>query len=368
MVESNPFAASRILSMQKLTLSRSAGRLGIDLALGVSVFAILFYCLVRRDLHEGGVLELGASEVAVQLDHGRGNQRILTEPGTYLVIPWLQEVHRFTRRPFQYRLEGNAPADLERGPRLLVRARDGASYSIDSVTVQAALDPALAPLVLADSGDMQRARGLVGTFLRTSLVQAFGAFTTEQILAPDARELAVQEARNTLEQKLARHGILLLELQVGSPSFSDKVTQTITRRQVAEQDTDRLLAQAQELTLESSGLQEELERHKELELAQLRSKLASDLAKAKLDAQRARGEALGAAQAKIQSGDLLRAKRIADASRLEDQHEAEAKALAEEVSRLQQWGSVAVRAALIERLDGLKVNLKSPVTTNKEVQ
>lgn len=351
--------------MYTLRSPSRAGRLWTDLALGLTVCVVLFYALVRWQAGDGGVCELGADEVAVQLDHGRGTSQVLTEPGTHVFVPWLQEVHRFSRRPFEYRLEGNDPVAPGRGPRLLVRARDGASYAIDRVIVQAALDPARAPLVLRDSGTGEHAEKLVDAFVRSGLGQAFGAFTTEEILAPDARELAVQAARAALEERLGRHGMVLLELEVSGPAFSDKVSETIGRRQVAEQDTERLLAQADELLRDTPALLAELERHKELELTQLRSKGIANLAATKLAAQRAIDEATGKAAARIQSGDLLRVERLTEAERLEAQHRAEASALADRVGRLQEWGPLAVRAALIEKLGGVRVDLQ-PADTKED--
>ncbi|MFT7677025.1 MAG: hypothetical protein ACI8QC_001002 [Planctomycetota bacterium] len=330
------------------------GRLRTELPFAGLVAIALIYFLVRADVGEGGALVLADDEVCVLVDHRSGTQRVILEPGTHALLPVLQEVHRFSRRPFEYRMGGNEAKDDGAAPRLLVRARDGASYGFEWVLVQARLEPRAAGLVLEDSGSLERARMRIDSFARASLREAFGVFTTDEILIPSNRAAAAEAARVGLERRLERHGVQLLELTLSAPAFAPKYEAIITRRQVAEEDTARLQAQSVELRASLPGRLQELESLQALELSKLRNAGIKAMAAVELSTQRDLAKAQANAAERRQAGELERDTQLAVASRLEDQYRAEAAASTEQALRMAQWGPEIVRAALIEKLSGVR--------------
>lgn len=340
------------------------GRLRTELPLAGLVALVLVYFLVRAEVGEGGALMLADDEVCVLVDHRTGTQRVILEPGTHALIPVLQEAHRFSRRPFEYRMGASESKGPLAAPRLVLRARDGASYGFEWVLVQACLEPSAAGRVLEDSGSLERARTRIDSFARTSLRETFGVYTTEEILIPGNRAAASLEARKSLEGRLARHGVKLLELTLSAPSFAPKYEAIITRRQVAEEDTARLLAQAVELGASLPGRLQELEGLQALEFSKLRNTGIKQMAAVQLEVQRDLAKAEAKASEHRQAGELGRDTQLAVASRLEDQYRAEADASAEQAERMAQWGPEIVRLALIENFAGVRFEfqLRPPVT------
>lgn len=334
--------------------SQRRGRLRTELPLTGLFALVLVYFLVRADVGEGGALMLADDEVCVLVDHRTGTQRVILEPGTHALIPVLQEAHRFSRRPFEYRMGVSESKGVGVAPRLIVRARDGASYGFEWVLIQACLEPQNAALVLEDSVSLERARTRIDSFSRTSLREAFGIYTTEEILIPGNRAAAALVARKSLQERLARHGVKLLELTLSAPAFAPKYEAIITRRQVAEEDTARLLAQALDLRAALPARLQELEGLQALEFSKLQNLGMKELAAMELAVQRDLAKAQSKVSERRQAGELGRDTQLAVARRLEDQYRAEAAASSEQAQRMAQWGPEIVRAALIEKLAGVR--------------
>lgn len=336
------------------------GRLLVQLALGVLLTVAFSYVLVRRSLGDGGILQLAPHEVAVRFDLISGEEVVLDAPGTHAFMPWKQEVHRLDRRPIEYILEGNEHATPTGGPRVILRARDGSCYGFPRVVLQLALEPSLAPLVLRDLGTEADVRPLLGPMLRSSLREAFGAFTVEQVLDPVNRSSAIDVARASLSERLASHGYALLELSLSQPSFSPKYEETIARRQVAEQDTARKRHDAETLQAGIADRLEQLRRERSLALTTLDSKRRAELEAARRKAEHLKAKAVALHAASMAEVQRESESELAQIALQEQRVLQEIEALRAHATALADHGDRVVREAWVEKLASVQFEFETP--------
>ncbi len=324
----------------------------------LALACFLSFIVLRHMAHGDTLRHIGAEQVGVRVDHRAHTLAPLTAPGDVLFLPWLQEVYLLDRRPREYVMAGDTSALPDQVPRLLVRARDGSSLGFDRVVVQYALDASRADEVLVDSGPGAEFADKVDLYTRSMLRRAIGRHTVQELLQPDVRLAATEEAKNLLTIALAEHGIVVLELTLSKPRFSEAFEKTITRRQVADQDSAALARQALDLETTREARLAKIEREMERSLAKIERQADQNLAAARRAATRKRSDATVAAAQLIEQGRLVELERTEEAARLEALYIAEAEVMRDRMLALAAQGPQSVRAALIERLSSIEFELK----------
>lgn len=334
------------------------GRLLYELPLALVLATLGVYFVLRARVGDGGLALLDDQHVLVQLDHVSGQLTSEDRPGAHTFVPWFQDVVRLDRRPVRYVMgEGEDAVDL-RGPALIVRGRDGSSFSFPRVEIHAVLDSERAEVALVDhGGDRMSAARLVDAYARPILREAYGRTTPREIVLPDAKQAASDRAREELGAALARHGIRLLELSVSKPRFPKEYQETIQRRLVADQDTDRIVRERVELEASRAERLAEVRENGERALTDLRRELADQLTDARRAAARVEAVASVAADERIAAAMLERDESVARAGLDEAHFRAEAAAFSVQLAELEEQGPLAVRAALVERLGTIHFEL-----------
>jgi len=334
------------------------GRLLFEVPLALALALAALYAVLRERAGDGGLVLLTDHEVLVRLDHASGTFACDDRPGAHGFVPWFQEVQRLDRTTVRYvMLDGPADADLC-APPLIVRGRDGSSFSFQRVEIQVALDPARADVALVDHGGTRASvASLVDAWARPVLRAAFGRSTPREILLPTEKQAASEAAAAELGRVLARHGVRLLELSVSKPRFPDAYQKTIERRLVADQETDRLVRERAELEDGRERKVADARYGKERERDALGRELARALEAARGEADRGRRETDVAAADRLAAATLARDEALARAAVAEERHRAEATAYAAELAQLAREGELAVRAALVERLAAVRFEI-----------
>jgi membrane protease subunit HflC len=348
--------------------ARTSGRLLVEVPLALLLAIPLSFLVVRHLAGDNCRERLSDHEVAV-VTSLLGEPRVVTTPGYTTFLPKLEDLLRLDRKPIEYVMaEGeNLPAGTV--PKLIVRGRDGTSFWFNSVRIQYALDPKRAPLVLDDSGPGDAfERSIVDAYARAILRDEFGRFTPEEIVEPANRHQATEESKRRLnEEALGRHGLVVLDVAVSKPSFASQYEATIERRKVAEQDLERMQRKLDSASSDRDSRLDQVSREAARALSGEENALADKLTKAANQATRKRSDA-----------DLYYAKRLSDAmteaesktslaaARLElytkEAEGVRAKALAFEAQ-----GELAVRAALVDRLDKIQFVLVPPTYRPEKV-
>ena len=124
----------------------------------------------------------------------------------------------------------------------------------------------------------------------------------------------------------------------------------VQRRQIAEQEAQKITQELQQLRASQPDRRAKLERDKALELTRMRTKLAAELAGARQSAFMSRGNADFAYGARITAGERDRLERESQADALVAKYTAEAAGVQARAEALAAEGSMAVRKALVNSL------------------
>ena len=248
-----------------------AGRLRLTLWMDAGLALVLAVAGGLWLARERGLIDpfvhVDDGAVGVLVDYAAAELRGPISPGYKGVLPLLQELWVLDRTPRELTMQGLQLEDSWHVPHLLVRARDGSRFSFERVSVQVELDTSMASEVLRDTSlDEARRASLVHVTARAVLGEEFGRFDAESVLLADRRHEAAERARERMAERLALHGILVLDVSLSRPSFDPRWEQTIERRKQAEQQIDDLEREAELLLAGEAAAQANSRRQLELQL------------------------------------------------------------------------------------------------------
>jgi hypothetical protein len=319
---------------------------------------VVVWGVVRAVSGNQGLARVLDDEVAVQTDYARGTQTIVSTPGYRPYVPWMQEVFRFDKSPNAFVMKGNQQEDDNHVPRLLVRANDGSSFWFDELTLQYALMPDQAALVLEDSGPADAFKHeLVRAHARAILRDEFGRFSAEDVVRPENLRDATQRSLDRLNLALNPHGIEVLEVSTPKPAFDKTYEEQIARRKVANQEVEHLRAELDQLAQVKIQREQAVRNAKEVEMKQLEGNLAADLSAAQTELIRAKAAADLAYAEKIGQGKVAKLDKETQAALQTAKDLALYDDAKKHVLAMEARGESAVRAALVDKLLGIEFDL-----------
>lgn len=344
---------------QGSTPSRSKRRRRVvETAIAVLLTPIVLAYAMSRITGNPGLAHIRDDEVAVLVDYARGTQTLVGTPGYRTYVPWLQEFYALDKSPHAFVMKGNKEIGIDRAPQLLVRANDGSSFWFDEFTLQYALDPEKAALVLEDSGPGDAfQRELVKRYARSILRDEFGRFSAEEVVRPENLQSATRASLDRLNAALGPHGIDVLEVSTPKPAFDKTYEEQIGRRKVANQEVERLSAELGQLAQVKLQREQNVRDDKQSEMQQLDGNLVRDLGKARAELVRAKSEAENVYLDRVSQGRSTKLERDAQAAVLVAKYTALAEDAAKHTVALEARGESAVRAALVEKLHTIEFNL-----------
>jgi hypothetical protein len=337
---------------------RRRGRAWLEIALALALSPIAAYVFLRYALGKHAVRHIADDQVAVVVDNASGERRIVTTPGYVFVLPWLQDVYCLDKSPNAFLMQGNEQDGANHVPRLLVRSKDGSSYTFHEMTLQYALIPDAAGAVLGDSGPGDGFKlALVRAHARSVLRDEIGRYGVDEIVRPDVMQAATRASLERMNVGLNAHGIEILEIATPKPSFDAEYEGRISRRKVFNQDAERLKGDLERLVQEKAQRETRVQNEKDVELRALEGNLARDVKAAEKDAIREQGDADIEYLEKSRAAAALKVEREGQAAVLTASYRAAAQDLEEETRALERFGEIAVRAALVKKLAGVEFNL-----------
>lgn len=302
-----------------------------------------------------GYVDVEPDQVAIVVNYATGESEVRDQPGYAFHVPFLEEVFLLDRRPQLFQMEGEKHQHSNHVRYLTVRARDGSNFWFESLEVQYRLLPAMAERALYDSGPGDAFREKwTRTYARAVLRDEWGRYDAQEVADLAESQTAKTEAIRRMNELLNDHGVEIVQIITPKPKFDRIYEQTIDHRKIADQEVERLGTQLEQLQQHRGQKLAKLKKEKDLELEGVRGTLVKEGIQAEQQEVSIRAKADSYARKRTSDGAARKAELVAMASSERERLTAEAEGLAAAVNALATGGDIAVRAALIERLDQIR--------------
>lgn len=311
---------------------------------------------------ESGLVTIADDQVGLRYDHfgGEAGARlvVLADPGNRLIVPWLQQIAAFDRRPREHSMSGDGASGPGNGPRLVVRANDGSTFWFESFAIHYALTPQRLTELASDSGTRADFPAeLLAALARAVLRDEFGRYSAEEIVEPANLREATRRSRERLDGRLAGRGLRVLEVETSKVRFDPEYENAIERRKVADQMIQHQRAKVAQLEQEKLQRETRARKEKEVELRDLERDLEKQQLAVERESIRIRTDADVFAAELEQRGANERAQRQALAAVRVANARLDAAGLEARMKDLEARKSSVVRAALVERLRAIDVSI-----------
>jgi membrane protease subunit HflC len=316
------------------------------------VIALLFLVFVVGAFisGKGGIIEVKDTEVAVIVNYLTGKEEIVNRPGYKVFIPFFAQAFVFDKSPNKFVMEGENDRDANRVRKLTVRANDGSNFWFETLEIQYRIDPAMADVVLNDSGPGEGFKeNWIKAFARSVLRDEFGRFSAEQVTVMSNLEVASRASEKRLNEMLNQHGIHVMQIITPKPKFEVRYERAIESRKVAEQEVEKLKAQAEQLKRERERRLADIERDKATEYELLLGTLEKDRISEEKVAVQVTKTADAYSISRIAEGEAAERRLTQQARGLELQARKEAEGLTAKVEALAARGDILVREELARK-------------------
>lgn len=316
------------------------------------VIALLFLVFVVGAFisGKGGIIEVKDTEVAVIVNYLTGDEEIVNRPGYKVFIPFFAQAFIFDKSPNKFVMEGEKDRDANRVRKLTVRANDGSNFWFETLEIQYRIDPNMADVVLNDSGPGEGFKeNWIKAFARSVLRDEFGRFSAEQVTVMSNLEVASRASEKRLNDQLNQHGIHVMQIITPKPKFETRYERAIEDRKVAEQEVEKLKAQAEQLKRERERRLADIERDKATEYELLLGTLEKDRISEQKVAVQVTKTADAYSIGRIAEGQSAERRLTQEARGLEQQARKEAEGLTAKVEALAARGDILVREELARK-------------------
>jgi len=202
----------------------------------------LFIVLIIMD----GFVSIGAGEIGVIFDRGRG---VLEEPlneGLHLKIPFWQTVEVYSAKTQEYTMSKiSGEGALLGDDSINARSRDGQTVTIDA-TVLFHLDRKSAPYIRSYIGKEKDYLRIIVRPKARSLIRAVVAKYDALDLVSEKRNEIVSEMTSNLKKSFEDHKISFDEVVLRDVSFSSEFSNAVEQKQIAFQRVKTAEYQKQE--------------------------------------------------------------------------------------------------------------------------
>jgi hypothetical protein len=344
------------------------GRWILPIVLSLLLSPALLWLGAYRRTGDSGLVHVADDQIAVILDRWSGERRVVSRPGYVAFLPLLQKVHLLDRSPRALVMQGSRPDGGDRVPQLMARAKDGSSFWFGNVELQYALVPEASAAVLDDAGSEGTEKGgaskgavvkkgLLLAQARSILRDEFGRYTSEEVARGECIQPATRAAFARLNAALRPHGIEVLGISAGQPSFDKAYEDAIARRKTFDQDAEQLQAQLERLEKDKTQREARAREDKEVEMKKLEGDLVRDLGAAVRDDIRIRQDADDFFLDEQKAGLAMKLEKQGQAALLKARYVGAARAVYKEGLDLERSGDLPVREALVKKLAGIQFDL-----------
>jgi len=322
----------------------------------VGVFVLVLMMFVTTG--QAGVIEVHDDQVVVIVNYLTGESSVDAQPGYKFFLPFLQQAFLLEKSTQKFLMSGDVDRDANHVAKLTVRANDGSNFWFDEVDIQYEIKPDMASLILSDSGVEQSfKRDWVRAYARSILRDEFGRFTASQVADPTNYRDATEAATSRLNDLLEAHGIRIIQIVTPKPKFDQRYEQAIEDRKVADEEVNRIKAQAEQLRQERERRVAEVDAIKAVEYEELKGTLEQMRIAAEQERVRVERTADAYKTQVVGEGQARRAQLTERARGETERARKDAEGLQKQAEALALQGEVLVREVLAQRLREITFSL-----------
>ena len=322
--------------------------------LGILVLVLVMFVTTGQ----AGVVEVQDDQVVVIVNYLTGESSVDSQPGYKFFLPFLQQAFLLEKSTQKFLMSGDSDRDANHVAKLTVRANDGSNFWFDEVDIQYEIKPDMASLILSDSGVGQSfKRDWVRAYARSILRDEFGRFSASQVADPTNYRDATEAATSRLNELLEAHGIRIIQIVTPKPKFDQRYEQAIEDRKVADEEVNRIKAQAEQLRQERERRVAEVDAQKAVEFEELKGTLEQARIAAEQERVRVERDADAYKTRLVGEGQARRAQLIEQARGETERARKEAEGLQKQAEALAKQGEVLVREVLAQRLREIEFSL-----------
>ncbi len=324
----------------------------------LGIAGLLLIVLLVFASGQGGIVEIGDTQVAVLVNYFNGETELVAQPGYKIFLPFVKQAFLFDKSPQKFMMAGDRDVSANHVSKLTVRANDGSNFWFDEIEIQYMLIPTEASEVLKDSGSGDDFKlNWVRAFARSILRDEFGKFTASDIANPTIYKTATSEAQKRLNDMLNPHGAEIIQIITPKPKFDAAYERSIEDRKVADQETERLQARALQLERERDRRLAQIDATKAVEYEALKGTLEAQRIEAERNQVRVEKSA-DAYSMQIVAGGQAKLSQLTEQARgMTEKARKEAEGLKAITEALEKRGEVLVREKLAERLGEIEFTL-----------
>jgi prohibitin 2 len=199
--------------------------------------AILILALALSTL-SAGVVVIDAGEVGVVFNAFTGTREVPLDPGTHVVIPYIDTVYRYSTLEQVYTMskiktEGEVMGDDS----LWSPTSEGLQVGLDSST-RYKVDPRKAAYVHNNFRNTY-SQVLIRPTIRSIARLYVSQYTVTEVYGPKRAEIQAK-IEEAIRQRFEGEGFLLLSFDIRNVNFTDDYARSIEQKQIAQQEAERM--------------------------------------------------------------------------------------------------------------------------------
>ena len=204
-----------------------------NIGLKLTSFSIVVGVIIVVLVVMEGFVSIGAGEIGVVFDKGRGVLQTTIPEGLHLKIPFWQSVDRYNIKTQEYTMsKSSSEGALLGDDSIHARSRDGQTVNIEA-TVLFHLDKKNAPYVKQNLGTERDYSRIVIRPKSRSIIREVIAKYDALDLVSEKRNNIVKEMSDTLGASFAKNKITLDEVVLRDVTFSTEFSNAIEEKQIA---------------------------------------------------------------------------------------------------------------------------------------
>ena len=207
-------------------------------AISVSTAAVLLALALVATTLSSSIIVVDAGEVGVVFNSFSGTLEAALDPGMHVVIPYINEVYRYSTREQIYTMSLSGTEGAVLGDDTLWSPTvEGLEVGIDSST-RYALDPRKAPLVHNSYRDTY-VEVLIRPTIRSVVRHYVSQNSVTDMYGPRRRDIQ-QGIEEDMRARFEAEGFLLLSFDIRNVNFTEQYKQAIEQKQIAQQQAEQM--------------------------------------------------------------------------------------------------------------------------------
>jgi len=204
-----------------------------NIGLKLTSFSVVLGVVIVIMIVMDGFVSIGAGEVGVVFDRGRGVLQDTIPEGLHLKIPFWQSVNRYNVKTQEYTMsQSSSEGALLGDDSIHARSRDGQTVDMEA-TILFHLEKTNAPYVKQNLGSERDYSRIVVRPKSRSIIREVVARYDALDLVSEKRNDIVKEMTDTLGESFAKNKITLDEVILRNVTFSLEFSNAIEEKQIA---------------------------------------------------------------------------------------------------------------------------------------